>query len=193
MVPTSSFGSPGVRFLSFWEVVWEIWILMIFEGRKNRRKIEKSRRKREKSDCAGRVGGRGGPSRGFQQELARVCKSIWDALPQGAADLKASPHAADPKISKIQSQKVNQNCQDGVKREPTRAKVPSRHSCGTCWKGIEKGLQKEPTRYPKQWNWNQKRGQNEPRNPQRHPCGTGSCKVFKKGAKRRKPVFPKTR
>ena len=36
----------------------------------------------------------------------------------------------------------------------------------------------------------QKGSQNERRNLQRHSCGTGSRKVFKKGAKRCKPVFP---
>ena len=50
----------------------------------------------------------------------------------------------------------------------------------------------EPTNYPKQPNWNQNGNQNEPRNFQSHPCGTGSQKVFKKGAKRRKPEVPKT-
>ena len=53
----------------------------------------------------------------------------------------------------------------------------------------------EPKRYPKQSN-NQvgtKRGPNEPRNLQIHPCGTGSQKVSNKAAKRRKRVIPKTR
>ena len=48
-----------------------------------------------------------------------------------------------------------------------------------------------PKRYSEQVNWSQKGSHNEARNLQRHPCGTGSQKVFKKAVRRRKPVVQK--
>ena len=38
---------------------------------------------------------------------------------------------------------------------------------------------KEPKRYPEQTKWSQKESQNQPRNLQRHPCGTWSKKYRK--------------
>ena len=101
--------------------------------------------------------------------------------------LKASPHAADSKISKTHSQYVSQKNKNEAKREPKRAKVPSKTPMRL--KSIEKGCQQKETKKISKMTKLEPKAKPKRANLQRPPCGTGSHKVSKKDAKRRKPVF----
>ena len=100
MVPKSSFGHPGLRFLRFWEDLIEVWFLMVFGAAP---KMEKIWKNLKKVICPGTVGGRGWLPEDLleclqiQAESCRVCKASQTPCPlrAGAADLSATVSSAD--------------------------------------------------------------------------------------------------
>ena len=165
-------SAQGVRIWVFGRLIesWEVWIYMILWMSKNNNKLINRDGDAKSAIVPKGSAAEAGSSRGFwsQQESVRVCKKHSRRpapCKQGAADLKATPHAVDP-LNEIKKKECL------AEREGFRCQ----HEAKKVSKTIEMGSKEEP-----------KRAKEPSNTPLRHMVATN----IKKVAKRRKPVVPK--